>query len=104
MLRVIGGAGHGVIGRAAPPLSLSFWSCVPFREIRLRDLDGVGDFLGMPDPAFGRGSSGGSLAPRTVAGQGKERAVQARQRVIGAVPAITAATVSRELGADVAQA
>ena len=38
-------------------LPLSFRSCVPFREIRLRDLDGVGDFLGVPDPAFGRGSS-----------------------------------------------
>ena len=44
-------------GLAWTPLPLSFWSCVPFREIRFRDLDGVGDFLGMPDPAFGRGSS-----------------------------------------------
>jgi pimeloyl-ACP methyl ester carboxylesterase len=43
--------------RVQDPLPLSFWSCVPFREIRLRDLDGVGDFLGVPDPAFGRGSS-----------------------------------------------
>ena len=39
------------------PLPLSFRSCVPLWEIRLRDLDGVGDFLGMPGPAFGRGSS-----------------------------------------------
>ena len=50
----LSGAGRGT---AQTPLPLSFWSCVPFREIRFRDLDGVGDFLGVPDPAFGRGSS-----------------------------------------------
>src|SRR5260221_1012351 len=29
------------------PLPLSFRSCVPFREIRLCDVDGVRDFLGV---------------------------------------------------------
>ena len=57
----------------------------------------------MPDPAFGRGSSGGSLAPRTVAGQGKDRGVQAGQRVIGAVPAVPAARVGGDMGPDEAE-
>ena len=34
-------------------LPLSFRSYVPFRKIRLRDLDRVDDFLGAMDPAFG---------------------------------------------------
>ena len=54
--------GHG-------PLPLSFRSCVPFREIRLCDVDGVGDFFGVPGASFGGGSAGCSLAPGAVAGQ-----------------------------------
>lgn len=38
-------------------LPLSFQSCVPFREIRLRDADGVGDFPGMAGAALGCGPS-----------------------------------------------
>jgi hypothetical protein len=59
------------------PLPLSFRSCVPFREIRLCDVDGVSDFFGVPGSSFGCGSPGCSLAVLTVAGQGEDRGVQA---------------------------
>ena len=56
-LRLLGPEHPDTLRTRAGPLPLSFRSCVPFREIRLCDVDGVGDFLGVPDPAFGRGSS-----------------------------------------------
>ena len=87
-------------------LPLSFRSCVPFREIRLCDVDGVGDFFGVPGSAFGCGPAGGSLAALTVAGQGEDRGVQAGQRGIragGAVAAVPAAGVGGDVGADEAE-
>jgi hypothetical protein len=39
------------------PLPLSFRGYVPLREIRLCDVDGVGNFLGVPGSAFGCGPS-----------------------------------------------
>src|SRR5437899_2477331 len=87
-------------------LPLSFRSCVPFREIRLCDVDGVGDFFGVPGSAFGCGPAGGSLAALTVAGQGEDRGVQAGQRGIragAAVAAVPAAGVGGDVGADEAE-
>ena len=42
--------------------ALKFPELCPFREIRLRDLDGVSDFLGVTGPAVGCGPSGCPLA------------------------------------------
>ena len=58
------------------PLPLSFRSCVPFREIRLCDVDGVGDFFGVPGSSFGGGPAGCPLASGPVAGQGDDRGVR----------------------------
>ena len=59
------------------PLPLSFRSCVPFREIRLCDVDGVGDFFGVPGSPFGCGPAGCPLASGPVPGEGEDRGVQA---------------------------
>jgi len=88
------------------PLPLSFWNCVPFREIRLRDLDGVGDFLGVTGSAFGCGPAGCPLAPGPVPGEGEDRGVQAGERVVcagRAVSAVPAGSVGCDVGADEAE-
>ena len=88
---------------ARTALPLSFRSCVPFREIRLRDLDGVSDFFGVAGTAFGCGSAGCSLAAGTVAGQGDDCGVQRGERAVGAVAAVRAAGLGGDVGADEAQ-
>src|SRR5271163_4000676 len=50
------------------PLPLSFRGYVPLREIRLCDVDGVGDFFGVPGAAFGGGPAGCPLASGPVPG------------------------------------
>src|SRR6266567_4830353 len=90
-------------GTPTSPLPLSFRSCVPFREIRLCDVDGVSDFFGVPGSSFGCGPAGGPLAALTVAGQGEDRGVQAGQRGIragAAVAAVPAAGIAGDVGAD----
>src|SRR6266702_4255467 len=90
----------------AAPLPLSFRCCVPFREIRLCDVDGVGDFLGVPGSSFGGGPAGCPLASGPVPGEGEDGGVQAGQRGIragGAVPAVRAAGVRGDVGPDEAE-
>lgn len=89
--------------RGRRPLPLSFRKGVPFRENRLCDVGGVGDFFGVPGPAFGCGSAGCPLAPGPVPGQCENRGVQAGQRVIGAVPAASAGCPGGDVGADEAE-
>ena len=85
-----GGCGNpevavGVLGPRGPnPLPLSFRGYVPLREIRLRDVDGVGDFFGVPGAAFGGGPAGCPLVSGPVPGDGEDGGVQAGQGVIGA--------------------
>src|SRR6266567_2567913 len=88
------------------PLPLSFRSCVPFREIRLCDVDGVGDFFGVPGSSFGGGPAGCPLASGPVPGEGEDGGVQAGQggiRAGGAVPAVPAAGVRGDVGPDEAE-
>jgi hypothetical protein len=73
-----------------PALPLSFRSCVPFGEIRLCDVDGVGDFFGVPGSSFGGGPAGCPMASWPVAGQGEDGGVQAGQRGTGAGGAVSA--------------
>ena len=89
--------------RGMRALPLSFRSCVPFREIRLCDVDGVSDFFGVPGSSFGCSSPGCSLAALTVAGQGEDRGVQAGQRAGRAVPAVSAGGLGSDVGADEAE-
>src|SRR4051794_36134483 len=86
-----------------PPLPLSFRSCVPFREIRLCDVDGVSDFFGVPGPAFGCGSPGGTLSSLPVAGQRDDGAGQAADWIVSAgraVSAVPAGNVGGDVRAD----
>jgi len=72
-------------------------------EIRLRDLDGVGDFFGSPGASLGGGASGCSLASGAVAGQGEDGGVQVAELVFrggGAVSAVGAGDVGGDVGAD----
>src|SRR5262245_35884471 len=84
-------------------LPLSFRSCVPVREIRLCDVDGVSDFFSVPSAAFGCGSAGCPLAALTVSGQGDDRGGQAGQRVIRAAAAVPAGGFGGDVGADEAE-
>src|SRR5271163_3436270 len=101
-----GSAVH-VSERVRPPLPLSFRGYVPLREIRLCDVDGVGDFFGVPGAAFGGGPAGCPLASGPVPGDGEDGGVQAGQGVIGSaggpVPAVPAAGVRGDVGPDEAE-
>jgi hypothetical protein len=72
-------------------------------RIRLCDVDGVGDFLGVPGASFGCSSAGGPLASGLVPGEGEDGGVQAGQRAGGAVPAVPAAGVGGDVGPDEAE-
>jgi hypothetical protein len=76
------------------------------REIRFRDVDGVGDFFGVPGAAFGGGPARCPLASGPVRGDGEDGGVQAGQGAIGAggpVPAVPAAGVRSDVGPDEAE-
>src|ERR1017187_8804511 len=100
------GMSEDKIEQVTGPLHLSFRSYVPLREIRLRDVDGVGDFFGVPGAAFGGGPAGCPLASGPVPGDGEDGGVQAGQGVIGAggpVSAVPAAGVRGDVGPDEAE-
>ena len=73
------------------------------REIRLRDVDGVGDFFGVPGASFGGGPAGGPLASGPVPGEAEDGGVQAGQRGAGAVPAVPAGCLGGDVGPDEAE-
>jgi hypothetical protein len=86
--------------RGLYPLPLSFRKCVPFREIRLCDVDGVSDLFSVPGASFSCGPSGGPLPSGAVARKGDDRAGQPAERVTGPVAAVPALHVGGDVGAD----
>src|SRR5712672_2969407 len=89
--------------RAWRTTACNFRCYVPLREIRLRDVDGIGDFFGVPGASFGGGPAGGPLASGPVPGEAEDGGVQAGQRGAGAVPAVPAGCLGGDVGPDEAE-